>query len=159
VTKYELCCHVMSFWTVSFLRVADIWHTEGCKEKATALCMQERRETGFLRRSAVSLSSPHPGPYPFTEVQENVSSCCTLSHTIQPGGDLRGTSVVLLFHGRGHWGQERLSDLPEATPRFSPGGGLISQITRSASGRTFTSAKYQSCLSCLVVHSLADNMT
>lgn len=64
-------------------------------------------------------------------------------------------NVMLLFHGRGHRGQERLSDLPEATPHFSPVVGLIFQISRSVSGRTFTSTKYQFWV---VVHSPTDNM-
>lgn len=102
-------------------------------------CREERRGASW---GGVQCPHPHPTLVLIPSQKSGwVCHCAVPCHTPFSLEGILGTSEVPLFHGRGHWGQERLSDLPEATPQFSPGVGLISQITRSASGMIFTSAK------------------
>lgn len=85
----------------------------GCRElqeEATGLDMQWRKERGFLRRSVMSSSFPTLVLIPS---QKSRWMCHWAAAPFSLEGIL-GTSVVPLFHGKGHWGQERLSDLPEA---------------------------------------------
>ena len=134
-------CVRLSFPAASFLIDFEVWNAEGCQEKVAAPFTRWRREREFLNRSSLCSSLPHPSPHSSAEVWVHVLPRILCERPVGLEA-ISETRALPLFHGRGNWGQGRLSDLPEATPWLSPGVGLIFQITRSVSGRTFTSTNH-----------------
>ena len=133
-------CGQTEFPAASFLIDFEVWN-RGCKEKVAAPFTRWGRERECLNRSSLCLSLPHPSPHPSAEVWVHMLPRILCE---RPVGleEVSETRALPLFHGRGNWGQGRLSGLPEATlscllelawfsrlPGQSPVGLLHPQIT------------------------------